>query len=127
MSFDALHCRTRAVWDPEMLHMRHRRVDESVAPAAAHPIEVEIRDYSEAGLIPEELTLSWRPSGESSWRVIPLEATEDRGIFAAAIPGAAAGRAVEYFLSAADRSGRRESLPRTAPDGYYSFRVALED
>ena len=127
MSFDALHCRARAVWDPEMLYIRHRRVAGTVAPAAAYPIEVEIRDYSKAGLIPGELTLSWRRSGEKGWRVIPLEATENRGIFDAAIPGAAAGHAVDYFLSAADRSGRRESLPRTAPEGYYSFRVVAED
>jgi agmatine/peptidylarginine deiminase len=126
MSFDALHCRTRAVWDPEMLYMAHRRVDEAVAPADLYPIEVKIRDYSGAGLIVEALELSWRPIGEDHWRTIPLEATKDPGIYAASIPGANAGDGVEYFLSAADRSGRRESLPRSAPDGYYSFRAVPE-
>ena len=127
MPFDALHCRTRAVWDPEMLYMAHRRIDETVSPAETYPIEVRIRDYSQAGLIDEALALSWRLSGEHSWRVIPLEVTQDPETFIASIPGVAAGRGVEYFLSAADRSGRRESLPRTAPDGYYSFRVVLEN
>ena len=126
MWFDALHCRTRAIWDPEMLYMAHKRVDETVAPAEAYPIEVQIEDYSQAGLIGETLELSWRLRGEHRWRVIPLEATADPERFGASIPGAAAGQGVEYFLSAADRSGRRESLPRTAPDGYYSFRVVSE-
>jgi agmatine/peptidylarginine deiminase len=126
MAFDALHCRVRAIWDPEMLYMAHRRVDETVAPAEAHPIEVTIRDHSQAGLTDEALVLSWRLRGEESWRVIPLEATVAPEVFAASIPGAAPGRGVEYFLSAADRSGRQESLPRTAPDGYYSFTVASE-
>lgn len=127
MSFDALHCRTRAIWDPEMLYMAHRRVDETVAPAEAYPIQVKIRDYSQAGLIPDMLELSWRLSGEERWQVISLKATADPDIFVASIPGAFAGQGVEYFLSAADRSGRRESLPRTAPDGYYWFRVVLEN
>jgi hypothetical protein len=127
MSFDALHCRTRAVWDPEMLYMAHKRVAETVAPAEAYPIEVRIRDYSQAGLIRETLELSWRLRGEDRWRVSPLEATANPEIFTASIPGASDDRAIEYFLSAADRSGRRESLPRTAPDGYYSFRVVFED
>ena len=127
MAFDALHCRTRAIWDPEMLYMAHRRIDRTVAPRESHPIEVRIVDYSRAGLIPEALQLSWRPSGEDRWSVIPLEATRHPETFAASIPGTDADRGVEYFLSAADRSGRRESLPRTAPDGYYSFRAVSED
>ena len=127
MSFDALHCRVRAIWDPEMLYMAHKRVAGTVAPAEAHPIEVEIRDYSGAGLIREALELSWRLDGERSWRVIPLEATADPKIFVGSIPGASAGQRVDYFLSASDHSGRRESLPRTAPDGYYSFGVVSEN
>jgi len=123
---DALHCRVRAIWDPDMLYMAHRRLDRAMAPADAYPIEVRIGDYSHAGLIREALELSWRLRGEHGWRVIPLEATADPGTFVASIPGLPAGREVEYFLSAADRSGRRESLPRTAPDGYYSFTVLAE-
>jgi hypothetical protein len=107
-----------------MLYMSHERIAATVAPAEAYPIEVRIKDYSGAGLIRETLELSWRPSGEDGWRVIPLEATANPEIFAAPVPGVVAGRGVEYFLSASDRSGRRESLPRTAPEGYYSFAVA---
>ena len=127
MPFDALHCRVRAVWDPEMLYIAHRRIDRPVAPAESYPIEVRIEDHSHAGLIPEELQLSWRLSGEDGWRVIPLEATGNPETFAASIPGSGADRGIEYFVSAADRSGRRESLPRTAPDGYYQFRAVADD
>jgi agmatine/peptidylarginine deiminase len=125
--FDAVHCRTRAIWDPGMLYMAHRRIDEAVFPAEAYPIEVQIRDYSQAGLIGEKLGLSWRLRGEERWQMIPLEGTADPETFVASIPGVAVGQRVEYFLSAADHSGRRESLPRTAPDGYYSFAVASQN
>jgi agmatine/peptidylarginine deiminase len=124
--FDALHCRTRAIWDPEMLYMTHRRIDERMAPAEAYPIEVRIRDYSRAGLIHDSLELSWRLRGNRRWQAIPLQASPDPEIFLASIPGPTGGQTVEYFLSAADRSGRRESLPRTAPQGYYSFAVVSE-
>jgi hypothetical protein len=110
-----------------MLHMTHRRIDEVAAPAEAYPIELQIRDYSWAGLVHDSLELSWRLRGDDGWQVIPLVASPDPEIFAASIPGAASGQTVEYFLSAADHSGRRESLPRTAPEGYYSFTVASED
>jgi agmatine/peptidylarginine deiminase len=127
MWFDALHCRVRAIWDPEMLYMSHRRIDRTVAPAESYPIEVRIVDYSRTGLISEELQLAWRPSGEDRWQQVPLTATAHPETFAASIPGAGADRGVEYFLSAADRSGRRESLPRTAPDGHYSFRAVRDE
>jgi hypothetical protein len=52
-------------------------------------------------------------------------ATTDPEVFVASIPGVVAGESVEYYLSAADRSGRRETLPRTAPDGVFSCVVTL--
>jgi agmatine/peptidylarginine deiminase len=121
--FDALHCRVRAVWDPEMLYMHHRRLDDRVQPRESHRVEALLRDYSGKGLIQEELVLSWRLHGETNWKEIPLERGGEPFAYAAAIPGLEEGATVEYFLSAADRSGRRETLPRGAPVGFYAFTV----
>jgi hypothetical protein len=123
-SFDALHCRVRAVFDPEMLSMDHSPLDEDMQPAGAYPVEVTIRDHSDAGLVAEELLLVVRTTTEQQWREIALKTTADPEVFAASIPGAAAGETVDYYLTAADRSGRRESLPRSAPEGFYSFTVS---
>ncbi|MCK5645240.1 MAG: agmatine deiminase family protein [Anaerolineales bacterium] len=123
LSFDAIHCRARAIFDTEMLYMIHKRIDETVAPAESYPIEVTIRDYSGAGLIQEELLLSWRLSGENDWNVKELDSTYDPAIYTSSISGVSSGQTIEYFLSAADRSGRQESLPRTAPDGFYTFTI----
>jgi hypothetical protein len=106
---DALHCRVRAIWDPEMLYMAHRRVDRAVAPAEAYPIEVQIRDHSHAGLIRERLELSWRLRGEHGWRVIPLRGG-DPGTFFASIPVLLPVEAWVLPL-AADRSGLRNPFP----------------
>jgi agmatine/peptidylarginine deiminase len=121
--FDALHCRVRAIWDPEMLYMHHRRLDDRVEPGESHRVEVLLRDYSRKGLVDEDLALSWRLQGETDWREAPLEKGKEPEVYLAAIPGPGSGRTVEYFLSAADRSGRRGTLPRGAPVGFYSFTV----
>ena len=121
--YDALHCRVRAVWDPKMLYMTHKQIRGRVEPAESHRIDVLIRDYSRAGLIADELKLSWRVRGEANWNELALTAGAAPGIYTAAIP-APQSAMIEYFLSAADRSGRRESLPRVAPDGFYTFEVA---
>jgi len=125
--FDALHCRVRAIFDPEMLSMTHRRLDETMPPAETYPIEVTIRDHSRAGLISEELLLFVRTTTVQAWRSIPLEPDADPAVFSASIPGAAAGETIDYYLTAADSSGRSESLPRSAPAGYYSFSVSGGD
>lgn len=122
-SFDGLHCRVRAIWDPGMLHMAHRRMDDTVKPAKSWPIEVTIQDFSKAGLVPEELQLHVRSGSDQRWQTIRLTATANPRVFQASIPGAKSGRTMDYYLSAADRSGRRETLPRTAPDNLYSFIV----
>jgi hypothetical protein len=98
-------------------------MDRLVRPADEYPIDVRIDARSRTELITDELTLSWRLNGHSDWRRVRLEASRAPETFTASIPGAKEGETVEYFVSAADASGRRESLPRTAPDGFYTFTV----
>lgn len=120
---DSLHCRTKAIWDQKMLYMTHKRVDAVVPSAGKYPVEVQVRDYSDAGLIEDKLQLAWRTEGSSEWTKVRLEPAGTEHAFKAAIEGIRPGQTVEYYLSAAARSGRRESLPRTAPKGLYSFKV----
>jgi hypothetical protein len=120
---DALHCRTRAIWDRQMLHMTHKRMDTRVRCADKQPIEVHIRDYSGAGLIEDRLQLVWRTGGSPKWSRARLEPAPQAHAFRATIEGLRPGQTVEYYLSAASRSGRQESLPKTAPKGCYTFTV----
>ncbi len=121
--YDALHCRTRAVFDRHMLHLTHRRLEAEVAPAAQVPLTATIRAHSGAALLPDALRVWWRAAGTTAWNSAPLVATETPHEFAGAIPGPPPGTTVEYYLAAADASGRAETLPRTAPVGTYRFTV----
>ncbi|MHC4080320.1 MAG: agmatine deiminase family protein [Planctomycetota bacterium] len=121
--YDALHCRVRAIFDRHMLRMTHRRLDEQVDPAPDYEITVFIDDRSEAGLMPDELRVYHRQHGETVWNWLLLTPTGEPDTYGAALPGPALGATIEYYVAAADFSGRAETLPRTAPAGFYSFTV----
>ncbi len=121
-SGDALHCRTRAMWDPEMLYMSVDRIASYVQPENEYTVSVIIKDYSKKGLVNGSLKLSWRIKGTSVWNEIQLMPGHT-DLYHASIPGARTGITVEYFVSAKDKSGRSESMPRTAPEGVYVFSV----
>jgi agmatine deiminase len=120
---DSLHCRTRAIWDRMMLHMTHKRLGPQVASAGKQPIEGHIHDYSGAGLIADKLHLVWRTGESPKWTEVRLEPAAQAHTFRATIEGLRPRQSVEYYLTAASRSGRQESLPRTAPKGFYTFKV----
>jgi agmatine/peptidylarginine deiminase len=121
--YDALHCRTRAIYDKYMLRIWHRRLDDCVIEADEFDINVMIDDRSEAGLIEDELKVYWREHGEIDWNTSQLYEITGIDSFSAEIHWHRPGTVIEYYISASDLSGRAETLPRTAPDGYYSFIV----
>ncbi|MBM3316728.1 MAG: hypothetical protein FJY75_02645 [Candidatus Eisenbacteria bacterium] len=83
-----------------------RRVD--LAVACVHPPD------------PESAVLHYRFDGGPFSRA----AMEGAGYaYAGEIPGAPAGTRVDYYFTAADRTGRSERLPRDAPSGTFSYRV----
>ncbi len=118
---DALHCRVRGIWDPGMLHMTHRRPDAVVPWARQIPVALHIQDYSGAGLVAEECSLHWRTGGSAEWRKAGLCGTAQEHVYQGTIDGVQPGESVEYYFIAASRAGRYETLPRTAPEGTYTF------
>lgn len=125
-SFDALHCRTRAVWDPEMLFMTHNQLTNTVASQAKHSINVSIKDYSNYGLVEESLMLKWRVVGADAWNDVALKRSSTNSIYTADIAGAKSGETIEYYMTAEDYSGREEFLPRSAPAAFYTFKVGAK-
>ncbi len=123
-SGDALHCRTRAMWDPQMLYISVDRIPSKIAEADEYPLSAEIVDYSNKGLIENELKLLWRKEGQTQWTEIVLTKSTKNNTYSASIPKVKAGSTVEYFVSAKSNSGRSETMPRTSPEGVYSFSVA---
>ncbi len=122
-SGDALHCRTRAMWDPQMLYISVDRIPQKVSESEGYKVTSKIIDYSRNGLIENELKLSWRVKGKDKWSEIILARETENDTYSAIISPIEAGNAIEYFVSAKANSGRIETMPRTSPKGVYSFLV----
>ena len=124
--YDALHCRTRGIFDRYMLRITHRRLDAELPEADLYEITTIIDDRSEAGLIEDASFIMWKTSTENTWNSVLLEENADQNTYSANIPGPTIGTEIQYYITARDYSGRLETLPRTAPNGFYSFTI-IED
>lgn len=120
---DALHCRTRAVWDAQMLFMSTKRITADVDAKNKNIVYCTIIDYSKKGLVKENCQTLWRVAGETDWKTVTLTQTENPQHFFAEIPYHQKGSTVEYYLSAESTSGKKETQPRTAPLGFYHFKI----
>jgi len=120
-SYDALHCRTMGIFDRNMLHIAHRPLDSELADSEDIVIAAVITPHSNEALIPEETKVYWRIEDEEWESIVMAETGQDSLV--AAIPMQSPGTTVNYYIQAADESGRSASLPRTPPDAFYSFTI----
>lgn len=120
---DALHCRTRAIWDPKMLFISVNRISEVVNPNQQLVVNATIIDYSKKGLIKEKCSLFWRITGDTEWKSILLSTRDNENHFFAEIPNHNSGTTIEYYVSALSKSGKEETRPITAPIATYKLSI----
>jgi len=119
---DAIHCRTMGVPDPEMLYIHHVPLTAATDTLNDYLITVTIKDYSDAGLIPDSLKIFYRtksPSFVSTY----MYPTANPDSFYGYIPAQNDNVTVNYYLQAADSSGRVETHPYIGADWAHSFTV----
>jgi len=120
---DALHCRTRAIWNPDMLFVSLKRIESEVNANLKNTIYATIIDYSGKGLVEDKNELLWRLSGETKWNNITLKQSENVNHFFAQIPNQKSGTTIEYYISAVSNSGEKETRPKTAPSATYKVAI----
>lgn len=116
---DALHCRTRAIWDPDMLYLSVKPLPKNISFTESLTVEALIQDYSQQGLKPNSISVYWRAEGQPEWVNLPMSTQSDSLIFSAKIPIDSKAIGLEYYVSAESLSGNKEAKPMTAPQGYY--------
>ena len=121
--YDALHCRVMGIFDRYMLRIAHRSMDSAINAPSDIPVKAEIDDRSEKGLIMDKCLVYWRKKGSTSWEAVPFAKAAGLDSMIAYIPKQPTGAEVEYYLQAADSSGRTVTLPRSAPSWIFSFKV----
>jgi agmatine deiminase len=117
---DAIHCRIMGVTDRYMLFLNHVPLFDTEIYDEDYLVPVEVKDHSNAGLIPESLLVYYRIEA-SSWDTAHLQSTADPDSFYAYIPAQPPGKVVSYFIKAADSSGRVVTHPAIGAPGAHTF------
>ncbi len=119
LSFDALHCRTRALFDAGMLRISNVQLRPGEPELPEPHVTATIRAMSGAELIGDSLVVMHRAAGETDWRNTPMSAGEMPHEFQASLGDYPAGTEIdlEFYLVAADESGRAETYPRSGAAG----------
>ncbi len=127
VSTDALHCRTHGVADLELLYVYAIPLRDTPIDDEPYRVAAEIIDHSEAGLITDALRVYWRtgPSGPFDYEVMTAIAGADS--FFADIPAQPLGTVVEYYVEAADNSGRVETYPFIGSAAPFAFEVTADE
>jgi agmatine deiminase len=119
---DAIHCRTMGVPDPEMLYIHHVPLYNVTDTLDDYLITATIKDYSNAGLIPDSLKIFYRTKTPNFlWTQLYPTANPDS--FYGYIPAQSDGVTVNYYLQAADSSGRVETHPFIGASWAHTFTV----
>ena len=115
LSDDALHCRTKGVYDRYMVRVEHTPIRESLEGPVA--VDARVVAHGTSGL--DAVTLWYRLGGDA-WTSTAMTAQGD-DVYEGVIPAPATDTSVDYYIAAADLDGREAGMPRTAPDAWYTF------
>ncbi len=125
--FDALHCRTRAIFDRQLLRLEHP-VLPKVVPFSdrGHAITVTIEDMANEGIDAEKCLVKFRKDlGE--WESISLLPLHSENRWVAIFPAFPVGTIVDYQVIVQDQSGRVATHPRMAPEIFHHFTVSKSE
>ncbi len=116
---DALHCRTRAIWDPEMLYISMTK--KAIKTENNYLLEANIIDYSNSGFLRDKLQLMWREKGTEAWNSKQIEEVDKSNFYKVNLLDLKANKTIEYYITATTTTGKIQNNPMTAPEGFYSF------
>jgi agmatine/peptidylarginine deiminase len=123
-SNDALHCRTMGITDRNMLYIKHIPLHDTETANVNLPLGAIIHPYSGHGLIADSLLVYWRNTG-GNWNVLQLQQAAPDSFYTF-IPMQELGSTVEYYIHAADSSGKSENHPYVGSAAPHKFNVGLD-
>lgn len=119
-STDALHCRAKGIPDLGMLYIRHYPV---IGPKPDNePIGITANITAYSGSVLTACELYWKLAAEPSYHLVNMSHVT-RSQYRAFIPGQASGSTVQYYIHAADASGRSETSPLIGTPDPHVFTV----
>ena len=106
---DALHCRTHEIADREMLYLNHMPLLGDKPVEDEYEISIDITSYGDHLIISDSVYTVYRING-AEWDTLVMMDSGD-GIYSVSIPAGSEGSEIDYFIHAADESGRSENCP----------------
>lgn len=120
-STDALHCRARGIPDLGMLYIQHCPVIGPKPDNESIEITANITAYS--GMTMNTCELCWKLATAGTYNTITLSHVTGNQ-YRAFIPGQVSGSTIQYYIHAADGSGRSETNPLIGSADPHVFTVA---
>jgi agmatine/peptidylarginine deiminase len=121
---DAIHCRTMGVPDSNMLFIHHVPLFDTADTLNDYLVSATIVDHSDAGLIVDSLKIYYSVD-EGPWQFAMMSATADPEVFEGYIPAQGGVGQIEYYIKAADNSGRVETHPFIGEPWAHTFSIDL--
>ena len=123
-STDALHCRTHEMADPEMLRIRHIPLLGNITPASDYYFTSNIAAFSGEVVIADSALLYYRVNPNPYTPFQAVNMTNSMGNnWLANIPSPEYGSTIQYYIHAADASGRSENHPFIGSPDPHEFYV----
>jgi len=122
-STDALHCRAHEMADPGMLRIKHYPLLGNAPVSDSYTFTANITAYSGEEVLPDSVIFYYRvnPNPYTLFTPVPMEVVTGNN-WSATIPTPEYGSTVQYYIHAADASGRSENHPfigRFDPHEFY--------
>lgn len=118
---DALHCRTKGIADLGMLHIKHIPLAGNIQLQDDYEISATITNYSGSPLYADSVLLYYRENGGAYQEVQMVQ--QLGSIYSGTIPYVEDGTLVEYYIYAADESGRSAEHPFIGAPDPHEFTV----
>ena len=106
-STDALHCRTNAIFDEEMIHLNHIPVSSAMESSTLN-INVNISCIN--AIDASSSYVGYRFEDATAWQYAPLNFVEDT-VWQATIPTPNLSEQLQYYIHAKDISARESQMP----------------
>lgn len=108
-STDALHCRAKGIADVGLLYIRHFPLFGNLPCEEDYIIDAELIVCSDTTLIADSILVHYRVNN-GPWMTVNMSNTAGN-LWSGTIPNQTGENTVEYYLTAADHSGRHASAP----------------
>lgn len=124
-STDALHCRAHEMADLGMLYLKHNPLQGNIDIQPSYNFFANAKTFSGQQLKTDSVLLYYRVNPNPITPFTAVNMTNSMGsLWMASLPAPEVGSTVEYYIFAADESGRREFQPFIGPADAYKFYVS---